>query len=117
MEPHEGPHSAGITTGALCKKLHLTRSRVRRWVEKGYIRPTYTWHRWQEWMHWPPDQVERARRMKWLVDDCGVLPSRAVERLQEVEAMEARQKSAMSTTPVATKSATARSFDAVIPCV
>lgn len=87
----------GITTGALCKKLRLTRSRIRRWVERGYITPTYTWHRLQEWMHFSPDQVERARRMKWLCDDCGVLPSRAVERLPEVEAMEARREAAEGT--------------------
>lgn len=97
MELHEDPQPESLTTGALCRKLRLTRSRIRRWVARGYIVPTYEWHRYQEWMHFSPEQVERARRLKWLCDDCGVLPSRAVERLEEVEAMEARREAAEGT--------------------
>lgn len=86
------PSSDYITTGTLCKRLRLTRSRVRRWIDRGYILPTYEYHRWQEWMHWPPDQVERARRLKWLCDVHGLLPSRAVHRLDDVARLEERQQ-------------------------
>lgn len=82
-----------ITTGILCKRLRLTRSRVRRWIDRGYIQPTYEYHRWQEWMHWPPDQVERARRLKWLCDVHGLLPSHAVHRLDDVARLEERLNS------------------------
>lgn len=85
------PLAEYLTTGALCRKLRITRSRIRRWVERGYIVPTYEWHRYQEWMHFPPEQVERARRLKWLVDEHGMIPSRAVQRLEDVAKMEERQ--------------------------
>lgn len=88
---------AGLTTGQLMKKVGLTRSRIRRWVASGYLQPVYEWHGDQEWAAFPPDEVDRARRLLWLVDDCGVLPSRAVERLPDVERMEAKRSSAQCT--------------------
>lgn len=88
--------TAGLTTGTLMKRTGLTRSRIRRWVCAGYLQPEYVWHGDQEWAVFPQDQVDRARRLKWLVDGCGVIPSKAIGRLGEVAALEARKGKALS---------------------
>lgn len=77
-----------VTMGQLSRTTGLSRSRIRRWIARGYLRPEYTWTEgYQEWAVFPAEEVERAKGLKWLVDTLGILPSKAVERLPDVDAL------------------------------
>lgn len=84
-----GVSSVGFTTGQLARAVGLTRSRIRRWTARGYLVPVYEWHGLQEWAHYPPQEVQLAKRLKVLADTWGMLPSHAARRLRNMKTVDA----------------------------
>jgi len=79
-----------LTSGQVLKALPINRSRLRRWERMAVIHPTMERRGRRFWRYFPQDQVDRLRRLLWLLEQ-GLCLVSAVRKLPEAEVLEAKR--------------------------